>query len=99
MADADGDKMVDRDEFFAVLQKVFAKGDIEIGAVPEKTVIVVDSATGAGTAVAEGDATSSEAVAAATQAAVEAAPISTLGESGADDSSRVGDTTHAQLRK
>jgi len=81
--------MVDRDEFFAVLQKVFAKGDIEIGAAPEKTVIVVDNATGTGTAVAEADATSSEAVAAATQAAVDAAPVPTLGESGADDSSRV----------
>jgi hypothetical protein len=50
IADTDGNKVVDKEEFFAVMTKVFAKGDVEIGDAPPPVVQaeLVTTAEGAG---------------------------------------------------
>jgi len=75
-ADKDGDKMIDKDEFFGVMQKVFEKGDIEVGPTPEKTVIVLEEAPPAETAPASGETENTNPAAAAGAPAAEEAPSS-----------------------
>ena len=79
-------KMVDRDEFFAVMKKVFDKGDITISAPPEKTTMVLPPAEEQSSAEtkAKGE---DDAAAAAGVAPSSSAPGGLLG-SGADTGSR-----------